>query len=145
MEIKIEVGEERFKDVLEEELKAFSKEELHDICRTALINVMSNPDVFRSLFVTQETKGNYWDNTIKWYANDILREAAKNISFDETFKDLQDRIVAYMKENHEDIFRQIVADTFMRGFRQAMCEGKDFENAVRDEIWSWNISRQSNG
>ena len=143
MELKIEVGEERFKEVIEKELNAFTKEELHDICKKALINVMSDPDVFRSLFVTQEKNGNYWDNTVKWYANDILREAAKNISFDETFKDLQDRIIAYMKENHEDIFRNIVADTFMRGFRQAMCDGTDFNNAVREEIWSWNASRQS--
>ena len=138
MELKIEVGEERFKEVIEKELNAFTQEELHDICKKALINVMSDPDVFRSLFVTQENVGNYWDNNVKWYANDILREAAKNISFEETFKDLQDRIIAYMRENHEDIFRNIVADMFMRGFRQTMYEGTDFNNAVRNEIWSWN-------
>lgn len=37
MEIKIEVGEEKFRDVLEKELEAFTKEELHEICRKALI------------------------------------------------------------------------------------------------------------
>ena len=78
MELKIEVGEERFKDVLEEELKAFTKEELHNICRTALINVMSNPDVFRSLFVTQETNNNYWDN-IGGYFEDYESKIAYRI------------------------------------------------------------------
>ena len=36
MEIKIEVDETKFKDVIEKELNAFSKEELHEIIRECI-------------------------------------------------------------------------------------------------------------
>ena len=47
MEIKIEVGEEKFKNILEKELEAFTQEELHEICRKALIQQMSDPAIFQ--------------------------------------------------------------------------------------------------
>lgn len=136
MEIKIEVGEERFRDVLERELAAFTQEELHEICRKALIQQMSDPAVFRGLFVE---KGDSWRSTA-FYANDILREAAKTVSFDDTYKELQDGIVSYIKENHIDVLHEMVINMFIEGLSNNVSNSDVFRRRIREEL-----CRRANG
>lgn len=128
MEIKIEVGEERFKEVLEKELEAFTPEELHDICKEALVRQLADPNVFASLFV--EDRRDPYSYSQKYYANDILKEAAKQISFQETFDELQDSIVGYIKEHHMEILHDLAISMFMNGLTHATA----YNEAFRDRI-----------
>lgn len=130
MEIKIEVGEERFRDVLEKELAAFTKEELHEICRKALIQQLSDPAVFQGLFVE---KGNGWNNRA-FYAGDILREAAKTISFDETYKELEDGIVSYIRENHSAILHDVAINMFIDGLTHSLFDNDSFRDRFRRQL-----------
>lgn len=131
MEIKIEVGEERFRDVLQKELEAFTKEELHEICRRALIQQMSNPDVFRDLFVYLP------DRYGKSYsANDVLKDAAKTINFDETFKELQDGIINYIKEHHLDVLHNMAIQIFVDGIGRNLFYNDEFRDGFRRELMS---------
>lgn len=134
MEIKIEVGEERFRDVLEKELEAFSKEELHDICKKALLSQLSDPEVFRKLFVSENTSS-YWNSDTKYYANDLLKEAAKSVSFEETYKQIQDDIIAYIREHHMDVIKEMVVNMFVSGLSQAITNSKEFTNRLNQEVW----------
>lgn len=134
MEIKIEVGEERFKDVLEKELAAFSHEELHEICKKALLEQLSKPEVFRELFVS-EGSGSYWSRDEKhYYANDLLKEAAKSVSFEETYKQIQDSIVAYINEHHSDIIKEMVTNMFVNGLASAVTQSENFKTRLSQEI-----------
>ena len=130
MEIKIEVNEERFRDVLERELAAFTKEELHEICRKALIQQMADPAVFQGLFV-EKTQG--W-NRQAYYASDILREAAKTVSFDGTFKELQDSIVSYIKEHHMEILHEMAIGMFIEGLSNSVSYSDNFRRRLREEL-----------
>ena len=135
MEIKIEVGEERFKDVLEKELEAFSKGELHDICKKALLDQLSNPDIFRELFVKKTEGGDYWHQEEKYYANDLLREAAKSVNFEPVYKDIQDKIVSYITEHHMDIIHEMVCNMFVDGLSKAITSSSEFASRVNQEVF----------
>ena len=137
MEIKIEVGEERFRDVLENELAAFTKEELHEICRKALIQQMADPAVFQGLFVE---KSNGW-NSQAYHASDILKAAAKTVDFDETFKELQDGIIGYIKENHLKILHELAINMFIEGLSGCIAYSDKFRSRIREEL----CSRANNG
>ena len=123
MEIKIEVNEEKFKDVLAQELEAFSKEELHEICRKALIEQLKDPETFRDLFVSKGS-GGYYERG-EYAASQLLKDAAKSVSFDETFKEIQDGIVKYITEHHADVIRHIVVDTFMNGLSSQVLDNNN--------------------
>ena len=133
MEIKIEVGEERFKEVLEKELEAFTKEELHNICREALVRQMSDPGVFQSLFV--EDRADRWSTQTKYYAKDLLVEAAKQVSFEDTFKEMQDKIVEYIKAHYNDILHDIVSNMFLNGISNYLSYNDAFKERIREEVW----------
>ena len=127
MEIKIEVGEEKFRDVLEKELAAFTKEELHEICRKALIQQMADPAVFQGLFVGKDE----W----RYYsANDVLKDAARTINFDDTFKELQDGITSYIKEHHLEILHKVAVDMFIEGLSSNVFDNNHFRSALREEL-----------
>ena len=132
MEIKIEVGEERFRDVLENELAAFTKEELHEICRKALIQQMADPEVFQGLFVDKsESFYSHYD------AKDILKDAAKTISFDETFKELQDGIVSYIKEHYLEILHNVAINMFIEGVGNNIFRSDEFRSNLHRELCSY--------
>lgn len=130
MEIKIEVGEEKFRDVLEKELGAFTKEELHEICRKALIQQMSDPAIFQDLFIDKSTGYHY----NRYDARDVLKEAAKTINFDETFKELQDGIVNYIKENHLEILHKVAIEMFIDGIGRNLFYTDSFRNMLSNEL-----------
>ena len=130
MEIKIEVGEERFRDVLEKELNAFTPEELHKICEQALLKQMSDPELFKQLFVS---KDEYYDRE-NWHANDILKECARKIDFSETFKEIQDGIVNHIKENFKEILNKIAVTMFIEGLSRAVSYSNEFRDTLNMEL-----------
>lgn len=137
MEIKIEVGDERFRDVLEKELAAFTKEELHEVCRKALIQQMADPAVFQDLFI-DKSQGYHYD---RYCARDVLKEAAKSISFDDTFRELQDGITSYIKEHHLEILHKVAINMFVEGLSSNIFQSDSF----RRELSLALASRANNG
>ena len=135
MEIKIDVSEDKFRDILEKELKAFTNDELHEICRTALIQQMSDPSVFASLFVEKDSGG--WSSNA-YHAKEVLCEAARNIDFSETFGELQEAIVGYIKEHHEDIIKELVINAFINGMSDTILDSVGFKRRLSSDI-SWQL------
>lgn len=54
MEIKINIDESRFQEVLEKELEAFSKDEIHEILKQALSEYLTREDVIKSLLTSPQ-------------------------------------------------------------------------------------------
>lgn len=132
MELKLEIDETRFKEVLDKELNAFTQEELHEICTKALIQQLSDPNVFKSLFICKDNS--YYNSNVE-KANEVLKDAARNISFDETFKKLQDGIVKYINENYKDILHEIVIDMFVNGLGNNIFYSSNFKDKLRSELY----------
>lgn len=112
MELTLNVDEKKFNDLIQGELDNFSEQEIHEICKEGFMKCLSNVDTFRSLFVTKD--GYY--NRDSYHANDLLREAAKKVDLDPLFEDFQQQVLKYLKENHDDIIKQLMSDIFIAGF-----------------------------
>lgn len=131
MEIVINVDSEKFNEIIQKELEAFSKDELHELIRKGIINCLSNEDTLKNLF-TRKSQG-YYDTS--YQANEILKEAVKTVNFDEMFKPLQDKIIDYVKNNHEKIIKEFVLKKFETGLCMSLDNNDSFRNAVRQVVW----------
>ena len=130
MEIVINVDSEKFNEIIQKELAAFSKDELHELIRKGIINCLSNEDTLKNFFTGRT---NYYASTTQ--ADEILKEAVKTVNFDEAFKPLQDKIIDYVKNNHEKIIKEFVLQKFETGLCMSLDNNDSFKNAVRQVVW----------
>ena len=79
MELILNVTDDRFKEIINKQLEAFSEEELKDICRQGILKLLSDPETFKWLFVNKKSSYGYGDS---WEASEVLKTAAKTINFD---------------------------------------------------------------
>lgn len=136
MEITINVTESRFKDVLEKELEAFTKDELHAIVRDCLIKCMSDKETLASLFISEGS--NYYSGEYR-YANDLLKRAAETINLSPVFEDIQKKAIEYLKNNEGRIINQLFLDIFVNGLSHDLQYNSTFcENLKHELIYALN-------
>lgn len=112
MEIKINVDETMFKDVLENELKAFSKEELKEIIKTCMVEYLNNSDVLKDLFIVRNVSRFGYDRD---EPTEILKQAASKIDISEDCKDIVDSMIKNVKENHTKILENLLLNLLING------------------------------
>ena len=139
MEIKIEVPEEKFKDVLQEELNAFTKDELHNICIEGLYKILSNPEQLKTLF---KKDGYYNDGSYE--LQQMLRSAANKIDLSELYDSLKNQMIKYIRDNHEKLIKDILLDIFVSGLSQNVYNNSVFRNELSRELAEMNYNIQQN-
>ena len=125
MELKINIDETMFKDVLEKELKAFSSEELHEIIRECIIEALKNNDVLKGLFV-KPNRYSYSSNE----PTEVLFVAAKNIDLSPAYEEIQKMMIAELKMNYSDMLERIMMKTMVDG----LCSDWGFRNNLESAI-----------
>ena len=116
MELKIQIDETKFKDVIEKELNAFSKEELHDILKECIIEAFRDDrydSLRKSLFV--EKVDNSYYSTKKYEPGVLLLEAARSIDMQSECKELADELIKTFKENHKELLENLMLSLMVRG------------------------------
>lgn len=108
MEIKINVEESRFKDVLEKELAAFSQEELHKIIAEAMHEYLMNDEILKILF-THETSMYYQNNIIE--ASPLLKTVVSKIDISSGFEDVKQKIIDLF--NEDETINRLVKGLFI--------------------------------
>ena len=126
MEIKINVDETRFKDVLEKELEAFSKEELHEIVRECIVESLRNSEDLKSLFIVTRNNGYY--NLQE--PSEVIIEAAKSIDLSPAYKEIQDKMISTLKNNHRQLLVSVLSKCIVNG----LMNDNDFGASFRDEM-----------
>ena len=113
MEIKINVDETKFKDVVENELNAFSKEELHEIIRECIIEALHNDNVLRNIFITpsKDWYGNYKYET----PSQIMIEAAKSIDLSPAYTEIKDKMIETLKTDYHSILENAMLGLILNG------------------------------
>ena len=137
MELKIIIDETKFKEVIEQELDAFDKEELKEIIREGLIKCISEPKSFEGLFVREY---NSWNNSYK-DATDILRDAAKTVNLSPVFDEFEQKARQWLTDNHSNVI-QLFTDMLMQGLTQRLLSS-DFTNNIRDRLM-YELYKQKN-
>jgi len=124
MEIKINVDETMFKDIIDKELKAFSKEELHEIARECIIEVFRNDKNIVRLFL----------DTSDWSGRDrpsyLLMSAANKIDLSPAFKEIQEDMIATLKNNHKEVLEHAM----LRAIRANFASSHEFHTVMEQTI-----------
>lgn len=124
MEIKINVDETMFKDIIDKELRAFSKEELHEITRECIIEVFRNDKNIVRLFL----------DTSDWYGrdkpSDLLVSAANKIDLSPAFKEIQEDMIATLKNN----YKEVLEHAMLRAIRANFVNSYEFHTVMERTI-----------
>lgn len=133
MEIKINVDEVKFKDVIENELNAFSKEELHEIIRECIIESLHNDDTLKDLFTVKNKDAWGYSSGVK--PSEVMIQAAKSIDLSPAYKEIQDKMITTLKENYHELLEKVMLSMIKEGiandynFRERL--SYDIEELIR--------------
>lgn len=125
MELKINIDETMFKDVLEKELKAFSSEELHEIIRECIVEALKTDGSLRSLFIKPKRYSYETDEASK-----VLYEAAKNIDLSPAYEEIQEMMITELKLNYSKLLQNIMMKTMVDG----LCNDWNFRSNLQSAI-----------
>lgn len=132
MELKINIDETMFKDVIEKELKAFSSEELHEIIRECIIEALKTDGSLRSLFIKPKRYSYESDE-----ASQILFAAAKNIDLSPAYEEIQEMMISELKANYSKLLQNIMMKTMVNG----LCDDWNFRSNLQQAIDEVLIAR----
>ena len=137
MEIKINVDETMFKDVLENELKAFSKEELHEIVRECIVEALHNDNILKNIFVVSEK--DYWGNyTHK--PSEVMIEAARSIDLSPAYTEIKDEMIATLKRDYHGVLERAMSGLIIDG----IANDYEFRNRMERTVSDVLCRRNSN-
>ncbi len=120
MEIKINIDESKFQEVLEKELGAFTQEELHSIMRDAIKEYLNKEDVLNKLINQQET--DRWGCVVR--GTSTLEKFVNNVDLSDVFAEPKERIKEIisndetLKKAAVEILANMFKDRFMSAFTQ---------------------------
>lgn len=127
MEIKINVDEGKFKEVIESELNAFSKEELHEIIRNCIIEAFRNNPVIESICFKPER--NYYG---RYEPSEVLIQAAKSIDLSPAYKEIQENMITTLKNDYHRILEKAMMGLILNG----ISNDYDFQGRMHEAILS---------
>lgn len=131
MELKINIDETMFKDVLEKELKAFSSEELHEIIRECIVEALKTDGTLKGLFVKPKMYSYSSDEPTQ-----VLFEAAKNIDLSPAYEEIQSLMITELKTNYSKLLQNIMMKTMVDGLCSDWGFRSNLESAVNEILIS---------
>lgn len=132
MEIKINIDESKFQEVLEKELGAFTQEELHSIMRDAIKEYLNKEDVLNKLINQQET--DRWGCVVR--GTSTLEKFVNNVDLSDVFAEPKERIKEIIS-NDETLKKaavEILANMFKDRFMNAFTQDYTFLNQLADRV-----------
>jgi len=111
MEVKINVEESRFKDVLDKELAAFNEDELHEILKSAMMEYLMNDETLKNVFLQKKYSG--WNNErFDYAAAPILEKMVSKVELEPIFEDVKKRVLEYMTS--EEVIKGMATELFSK-------------------------------
>ena len=136
MEIKINVDETMFKDVLENELNAFSKEELHEIVRECIVEALRNDITLKNIFITPEK--DYWGNYTYTKPSEVMMEAARSIDLSPAYTEIKDEMIATLKKDYHGVLERAMSGLIINGIANDYEFRDRIERVVSETLYRRN-------
>ena len=120
MEIKINIDESKFQEVLEKELGAFTQEELHSIMKDAIREYLNKEEVLKNLINRQETDN--WGCVVK--GTSTMEKFVNNVDLSDVFAESKEKIKQIISDDETlkkaavEILANLFKDRFMTVFTQ---------------------------
>lgn len=132
MEIKINIDESKFQEVLEKELGAFSQEELHEIIKQALKEYLNREDILKDIIKKNEV--DRWGGEVR--GSSVLDKLVKNVDLSDVFAEPKEKIKEII--SNDDTLKgaamEILAGLFADRFKGAIIGDYQFINAISNQV-----------
>lgn len=132
MEIKINIDESKFQEVLEKELGAFTQEELHSIIKDAIREYLNNEEVLKSLINRQET--DRWGSPVR--GTSAMEKFVNNVDLSDVFAEPKEKIKQIISDDEtlKKAAVEILANLFKDRFMTAFTQDYRFLDALSDRV-----------
>lgn len=140
MEIKINVDENMFSEVVESELKALKPEEIKEVVLKCISEYLrsNNYEAIKELMTT-ESKSSYG-----YYSNRELslfaQKAIEECDFSE-LQDVVDKSISLVKENYKDLLMNCITKSLV----EALTNNYAFQDGIKRSIDNYIYTMRSNG
>ena len=132
MKIEINLDETRFKNLVDDELESFTREEIHDILQSAMEQYIMEKDVIGNIFYTKKRdwSGNETGEVEPTYR---LNEIIKGLDMEPTLKRLKKDVEKVLQENGtiqrlaENVFYRFLSDRI----NEMIWQSSSLQNIVR--------------
>lgn len=120
MEIKINIDESKFQEVLEKELGAFTQEEIHSIMKDAIREYLNKEEVLKNLINQQET--DHWGCVVK--GTSPMEKFVSKVDLSDVFAEPKEKIKQIISDDETlkkaavEILANLFKDRFMTAFTQ---------------------------
>jgi hypothetical protein len=153
MKLEINVDETMFKDILEKELEAFSKDELHEILKSCIIEFFKNNDNIKKMFLNEKYRTWGWgDNTHKEFEGyeptGLLNDIVKNkFDYKEPYDEVKDALLDFLKKEDtlKQIMKEMIAETFQRFFTECFWHNSELRGNISGQIYDEIMNLKQNG
>lgn len=139
MEIKINIDESRFQEVLEKELEAFSKDEIHEILAEAMKEYLNKENILENYLNKCEV--DRWGSIVK--GTSVMEKLINNVDLSDVLAEPKEKIKEII--TRDDILKstaiELLAGIFKDRYRSAMLD-YNFINEVSSLV-AQNLSNRN--
>ena len=141
MEIKINIDESKFQEVLEKELGAFTQEELHSIMKDALKEYFSKEEVLKNIVNQREI--DRWGCVVK--GTSAMEKFVSNVDLSDVFAEPKEKIKQIISENEtlKKAAVEILANMFKDRFMTAFTQDYKFIEALSNRV-AYTLTQKGN-
>lgn len=128
MKLNVEVDSGAFEKVIEDGIKALSKEDLGNIIKQVVYEAFTKCETFKDMLIIHDRIG--WNSTESVKIGPLAAEAIKSVNMDEELAEFKKTMVKALMENHQ----QIVEDLFLHAFLDKLIYNGDFHGACKSAV-----------
>ena len=132
MEVKINIDESKFQEVLEKELGAFSKEELHTILAEAFREYLGKEEVLKEFL--NRCDYDHWGSPVK--GSSTMDKLIQSVDLNDVFAGPKEKIKQIISEDDtlKNAAIDLLANMFKRNFRNAFTEDYQFMEELAHRV-----------
>ena len=140
MEIKINIDESKFQEVLEKELGAFTQEEIHAIMKEAFKEYLNREDILKELITKKETDrwGGYVQNS------SVMDKFVSTVNLDDIFAEPKEKIkeIICEEETLKAMALELLVNLFKDRFKSAFTQDWTFMDDLANRVAGMLMQRQ---
>lgn len=132
MEIKINIDESKFQEVLEKELGAFTQEELHAILGEAMKEYLNKEDVIKTYLEKNEV--DRWGSPVR--GSSTMDKLIQNVDLNDVLAEPKEKIKKIISENKtlKNVAIELLANMFKDRFKSAFINDYQFMEELAGRV-----------
>jgi energy-converting hydrogenase A subunit M len=140
MEVKINIDESKFQELLEKELGAFTQEELHSIMKDAIREYLNKEEVLKKLINQQET--DRWGCVVK--GTSTMEKFVNNVDLSDVFAEPKEKIKQIISDDEtlKKAAVEILANLFKTRFMNTFTQDYNFMEELSNRV-AYTLSQRS--